>query len=67
MAVYRVCDRCGKKIGRKSRTLFGDIYVKYGFRGIFNIILGDKSRVDVDLCEDCAKELVEWLHIDDDK
>lgn len=67
-----ICDRCGKKLFRKKPigSLCGEYYASRGFSGNVWIdrFLGYKIvDVDIDLCEDCAKEFVKWLHIDDDK
>ena len=45
MSRYRVCDRCGSQIG------------KTGWIAIQSYHL----QIDVDLCEACAHELVEWV------
>ena len=64
------CDRCGKKLFTEARygRLFGEYYAPRGFNGnvFLRKLFGDRNiDVDFDLCEDCAKELAEWLHIDD--
>ena len=64
-----ICDRCGKKLFSKKPigSFRGEYYAPRGFRGNVWIdrFLGYKIvDVDIDLCEDCAKEPAEWLHID---
>lgn len=64
------CDRCGKKLFAEAKhgRLFGEYYAPRGFNGsvFLKKLFGDGNiSVDFDLCEDCAKELAQWLHIDD--
>lgn len=64
------CDRCGKKLFTEGKygRLFGHYHAPSDFNGTFFIkrLLGNRCiDVDFDLCEDCAKELATWLHIDD--
>lgn len=64
------CDRCGKKLFTEEKygRLFGHYHASSDFNGTFFIkrLLGNRCiDVDFDLCEDCAKELATWLHIDD--
>lgn len=67
-----ICDRCGKKLFTEAKygRLSGHCYAPRGFDGnIFIKRLFDHRNIDVDfdLCDDCAKELATWLHIDDNK
>ena len=67
-----ICDRCGKKLFTEAKygCLSGHCYAPRGFDGNIFIkrLFGNKCiDVDFDLCEDCAKELAQWLHIDDNK
>lgn len=64
------CDRCGKKLFTKAKygRLFGEYYAPRGFNGnaFFKKLFGDRNiDIDFDLCGDCAEELAQWLHIDD--
>lgn len=66
------CDRCGKRLFTEAKygRLFGEYYAPRGFNGnvFLKKLFGDRNiDVDFDLCEDCAKELATWLHIDDNK
>ena len=66
------CDRCGKKLFTEAKygRLFGEYYAPRGFNGnaFLKRLFGDRNiDVDFDLCEDCAKELAQWLHINDNK
>lgn len=66
------CDRCGKRLFTEAKygRLFGEYYAPRGFNGnvFLKRLFGDRNiDVDFDLCDDCAKELATWLHIDDDK
>ena len=63
------CDRCGKKLFKETKCghLFGEYYAPRGFYGNawFKRWFDHRNiDVDLDLCEDCAKELATWLHID---
>lgn len=65
-----ICDRCRKKLFSEKPigSLRGEYYAPRGFSGNVWVdrFLGYKTvDVDIDLCEDCAKKLVEWLHIND--
>lgn len=67
-----ICDRCGKKLFTEAKygSLSGHCYTPRGFDGNIFIkrLFGNRNiDVDFDLCEDCAKELAQWLHIDDNK
>lgn len=66
------CDRCGKRLFTEAKygRLFGEYYAPRGFNGnvFLKKLFGDRNiDIDFDLCEDCAKELATWLHIDDNK
>lgn len=63
-----ICDRCGKKLFTEAKYghLSGHCYATRGFDGnifIKRLFSNRNIDVDFDLCEDCAKELAEWLHI----
>lgn len=67
------CDRCGKKLFEEAKSmsmcgrLSGEYYAPRGFNGKawFSRWFDQSINVDFDLCEDCAKELAQWLHIDE--
>ena len=66
------CDRCGKKLFEEAKCgrLSGEYYASRGFHGHawFKGWFDHRNiDVDFDLCEDCANELAQWLHIDDNK
>lgn len=61
-----ICDRCGKKLFSKKPigSFRGEYHAPRGFRRNVWIdrFLGYKIvDVDIDLCEDCADELVELI------
>lgn len=64
-----ICDRCGKKLFSKGRGVWrGEFYSHRGGFGVLEVLLGEKwNEIDYDLCEDCAKELKEWLSMNDKK
>ena len=49
------CDRCGKEIPQFQNILFE----------IKQII--SNGKMPVELCEDCSKQLIEWLKVDSGK
>lgn len=62
-----ICDRCGKKlIVRNGREhLHVTCYNSRGAHGVLKKILGYKEKyIDFDLCDDCTRELQEWLHVE---
>lgn len=64
MARAKICDRCGGVYGRNDYT--GDFGPhKYGtVKGVcvmFDDVLPDGKNAYMDLCDDCAKQLVTFL------
>lgn len=56
------CDRCGKEVER-GEVGFGEM-TSIGFDAGYNSIFGDRSRVEVDLCEPCLRDtLGAWLRV----
>ena len=63
-----ICDRCGKTQEESGSSLvrMRDV-VHFGFRKNLQRLFGYEEWFQLDLCDDCAKELYRWLKGDDAK
>lgn len=61
-----VCNRCGKTLlDDRGGCLNVTCYNPRKTIGLFRVLLGDKREdILIDLCEDCTRELQEWLHVE---
>ena len=58
MAEAKKCDRCGKLY---SINLFGNLDKEWNLYKILKECYPDSESHYIDLCDDCKKELYEWL------
>jgi len=53
-----ICDRCGRRTENGSDSFeFGE-YLSMDYIGGYGSILGDGTRLQLDLCQYCVKELL---------
>jgi len=57
------CDKCGKVAGEDFRAFRVKLNVSI-YAGIESCPCKDKQNIEIDLCEDCYKELEETLALD---
>ena len=53
---YYKCDRCGKPFQYDSFFKRDDL----GFK-LIRVIIRDEEEEDLDICDDCQRELEEWF------
>lgn len=61
-----VCNRCGKLLMEKGKDGYGYLnvtcYSPRDTHGFLKFFLGyEEDCIQIDLCEDCTRELKEWL------
>ena len=53
-----ICDRCGRRAENESDSFeFGE-YLSLDHTGGYGSIIGDGTRLELDLCQHCVKELL---------
>ncbi len=53
-----ICDRCGRRSDIESDDVEFDEYLSLNRIGGYGSIIGDGTRLQLDLCEYCIKELL---------
>lgn len=51
------CDRCGRVVPESDHAEWSET-LRLRFTGGYGSIFGDGSKVEVDLCQQCVKELI---------
>jgi hypothetical protein len=53
-----ICDRCGRRAEKASDTCEFDEYLSLDHVGGYGSIIGDGTRLKLDICQHCIKELL---------
>ena len=53
-----ICDKCGKISSLESQVMDLQEWMHYEFIGGYKSIFGDGGEYEIDLCQQCTKELL---------
>ena len=53
-----ICDRCGRRAENESNNFEFEEYLSIDHRCGYGSIIGDETRLQLDLCQHCVKELL---------
>lgn len=53
-----ICDRCGRRAENESDSFEFEEFLSVNYLGGYGSIIGDGTRLQLDLCPHCVKELL---------